>query len=57
MARAIENWAFAMSPFVLAVGSQLEAFWAESGDTATTPIDKAAAMLVTVTLIKDLPDS
>jgi hypothetical protein len=57
MARAIENWAFAMSPFVFAVGSQLVAFWAASGDTAVAPIDKAAAMLVTVTLIKDLPDS
>jgi hypothetical protein len=45
-----------MSPFVLAVGSQLVAFCAASDDAAPTPIDKAAAMLVAKTLIKDLPD-
>jgi hypothetical protein len=56
MARVIENWAFAMSPFVLAVGSQLVAFCAASGDAAATPIDRAAAILVARTFIKDLPD-
>jgi hypothetical protein len=56
MARVIENWALAMSPFVLAVGSQVATLCAASGDAAATQIDKAAAILVTKTLIKDLPD-
>jgi hypothetical protein len=56
MARVIENWAFAMSPLVLAVGSQVATVCAASGDAAARQIDKAAAILVTKTLIKDLPD-
>ena len=55
IARVIENWALAMSPLVLAVGSQVGAVCAASG-AAATPRDKAAAILVTKTFIKDLPD-
>jgi hypothetical protein len=57
MARVIENCALAMSPFVLAVGSQFDAaFCAASGDAAAMPIDKAAAILLRIAFIKDLPD-
>jgi hypothetical protein len=55
IARVIENWALAMSPLVLAVGSQVEADCAARGAAAALR-DKAAAILVTKTLIKELPD-
>jgi hypothetical protein len=45
-----------MSPLVLAVGSQGDTPCAKSGAAAAMPIDNAAAVLVTKTLIKDLPD-
>ena len=58
MARVIENWALAMSPLVLAVGSQVTVFCAlaMSGAAATTAIDRAAAIRFTKAFIKDLPD-
>jgi hypothetical protein len=55
IARVIENWALAMSPLVLAVGSQVDALCAAKGAAAVLR-DKAAAILVTKTLIKELPD-
>ena len=52
MARVIENWAFAMSPLVLAVGSQADAdLWAASGEAAAMPIESATAKLFTILLI------
>src|SRR5689334_9853072 len=59
IARVIENCALAMSPLVFAVGSQLAAavFCAASGAAVTAPIVKAAAMLLRIAFIRDLPAS
>lgn len=57
MARDNENWALAISPLVLAVGSQAcAAFCATRGAAANAPNVKAAAVLFTKAFIKDLPD-
>jgi hypothetical protein len=42
---------------VLAVGSHVAVFCAESGAAATAPMAKAVATMFTEALIKDLPDS
>src|SRR5437868_5438712 len=52
----MENWAFAISPLVFAVGSQLGALCAASGDTLATPIDTAAAIRLRIAFIRDLLD-
>jgi len=56
MARVIENCALAMSPLVLAVGSQAGEFWAVAGAARAAPSARAAATLFEKTFIKDLPD-
>src|SRR5688500_10057088 len=60
MARVIENCALAMSPLVLAVGSQVAPIWAAgfcaATSAATTPRAKATTTAFTIAFIEDLSD-